>query len=74
MRNSEWPREYLETKEVFVKNNMVYVRSSRGTTTGLVSDSSIVNAQWVNDAVVVTYRNGQRVRYFGPYGSQRETL
>jgi hypothetical protein len=74
MRNSEWPREYLETKEVFIKNNMVYVRSSRGTTTGLVSDSSIVNAQWVNDAVVVTYRNGQRVRYFGPYGSQRETL
>ena len=74
MRNSEWPREYLETKEVFIKNNTVYVRSSRGTTTGLVSDSSIVNAQWVNDAVVVTYRNGQRVRYFGPYGSQRETL
>ena len=74
MRNSEWPREYLETKEVFIKNNMVYVRSSRGATTGLVCDSSIVDAQWVNDAVVVYYKNGCKVRYFGPYGSQRESI
>ena len=72
MRNSEWPRQYLETKEVFIKNNTVYVRSSRGATTGLVCDTSIIDARWVNDAVVVTYKNGQRVRYFGP--SQRETL
>ena len=74
MRNSEWPREYLETKEVFIKNNTVYVRSSRGATTGLACDASIIDARWVNDAVVVTYRNGNRVRYYGPYGSNRETL
>lgn len=74
MRNSEWPREYLELKHVEIRNNIVYVKSSRGAFTGLVADAGVVDAQWVNDAVVVTYRNGTRVRYYGPYGSQRETL
>ena len=50
------------------------MKSSRGAVTGLVADTAIVDAQWINDAVVVTYRNGNRVRYFGPYGSQREQL
>lgn len=74
MRNSEWPREYLEVKQVEIRNNTVYVRSSRGNYTGLASDTAIVDAEWINDAVVITYRNGNRVRYYGPYGSQREQL
>jgi len=74
MRKSEWPREYLEAKQVEIRNNTVYVKSSRGNSTGIAADTSITDAQWVNDAVVITYRNGNRVRYFGPYGSQREQL
>jgi len=72
MRNSEWPIEYLELKQVEIKNNTVYVRSSRGAVTGLASDTAIVDAQWINDAVVITYRNGTRVRYYSPY--MRESL
>lgn len=74
MRNSEWPREYLELKQVEIRNNTVYVKSSRGGVTGLASDTAIVDAEWINDAVVITYRNGNRFRYFGPYGAQREQL
>lgn len=74
MRNSEWPREFLELKQVEIRNNTVYVKSSRGATINLVSDTSLVDVQWVYDAVVVSYKNGQRVRYFGPNGSQRESI
>ena len=74
MRNSEWPREYLDTKDVFIWNNTVYVKSSRGATTALASDTAIVDAQWVNDAVIISYSNGRSVRYYGPYGSQRESI
>ena len=28
MRNSEWPREYLELKHVEIRNNTVYVRNN----------------------------------------------
>ena len=48
------------------------MKSSRGAVTGLVADTAIVDAQWVNDAVIVTYRNGNKVRYYGP--NRREYL
>ena len=74
MRPSEWPREYAELQHVEIRNNMVYVKSSRGGSLGLVCDAAIVDAKWVGGAVIVQYRNGVRVRYYGPYGSQREQI
>lgn len=74
MRPSEWPREYTELQHVEIRNNMVYVKSSRGACLGLVGDTGIVDAKWIADAVIVYYRNGVRVRYYGPYGSQREQI
>ena len=72
MRNSEWPQEYLDLKQVEIRNNEVRVKSSRGFYKGLACDTAIVDAQWINDAVVITYRNGTRVRYYSPY--MRESL
>ena len=74
MHTSEWSQDYLIRKEVYITNNTVYVVRSDGYRLGLESDTGIVNAQWVGDAIVITYRGGQRVRYYGQYGSQRENI
>lgn len=75
MHTSEWPQEYLIRKEAYVDNNhQVIVVAADGYRKGLGTDSSIVDACWVGDAVVITYSFGRRVRCYGPYGSQREEL
>lgn len=74
MHSSEWSRDFIIRKEVYIRNNTVYVVRADGSELGLASDTGIVDAQWVGDAVVLTYRGGQRLRYYGQYGSQRESI
>ena len=52
----------------------VKVFSSRGQSYNLISDAGIVDARWIGDAVIVTFRNGSRVRFYGPYGNQYESI
>ncbi|MCQ2360291.1 MAG: hypothetical protein MJ009_02270 [Paludibacteraceae bacterium] len=73
MHASEWPREFLVRQEVEIRNNTVYVKDERGYEQSLADDSGIVDAKWVANAVIITYKNGTKTRYWGPYGSQRET-
>lgn len=75
MHSTEWPEEYLIRKEAYVdQNHQVVVVSANGSKHYLGSDASIIDACWMGDAVVITYRSGQRLRYYGPYGSQREYI
>ena len=72
MHASEWPREFSEYQYVALDGCTVKVFSSRGQSYNLISDASIVDAMWAGGAVIVTFRNGRRVRFFGPYGNQYE--
>ena len=75
MHSTEWSQDYLIRKEAYVDNNhQVIVVRADGYRHGLGSDAAIVDACWMGDAVVITYRSGRRVRYYGPYGHQRESL
>ena len=74
MHSTEWPEEYLIRKEVYIRDKSVYVVAANGYSHCLAFDGGIVDACWMGDAVVITYENGSRLRYFGPYGSQRESL
>lgn len=74
MHASEWPREFSENQYVVVDGYTVKVFSSRGQSYNLISDASIVDAIWVGGAVIVTFRNGRRVRFYGPYGNQYENI
>ena len=74
MHTSEWPREFSEYQYVVVDGYTVKVFSSRGQSYNLLSDAGVVNAMWAGDAVIVTFRNGRRVRYYGPYGNQYEEV
>lgn len=74
MHTSEWPREFSENQYVVVDGYTVKVFSSRGQSYNLISDASIVDAIWVGGAVIVTFRNGRRVRFYGPYGNQYENI
>lgn len=74
MHSTEWPEEYLIRKEVYIHDKSVYVVAANGYPHCLAYDGGIVDARWMGDAVVITYENGCRTRYFGPYGSQRESL
>lgn len=74
MHASEWPREFSENQHVVVEGCTVKVFSSRGQSYNLISDASIVDARWIGDAVIVTFRNGRRLRFFGPYGNQYENI
>ena len=65
MHTSEWPSEYLGRKEAYLES---------GYKLCLAQDSGITDVRWSGDAVIITYRNGTRMRYYGPYGSQRESL
>lgn len=67
MTPSQWPQEFLEKKEVYINNNHVVVVDSRGYHLGIWCDAGIVDAQWVADAVIVTFRDGRRWRVFSPY-------
>lgn len=75
MHTSEWSQDYLIRKEAYVTpNHEVIVVRADGYRHGLGSDAGIVDASWIGDAVVITFRSGQRLRYYGPYGSQREYI
>lgn len=75
MHSSEWPAEYLSRKEAYLDSGYkAIVVSSSGYKLCLAQDSSINDVRWSGDAVVVSYRNGTRIRYYGPYGSQRENI
>lgn len=74
MHTSEWPREFSENQHVVLDGYTVKVFSSRGHSYNLISDTGIVDARWIGDAVVVTFRNGNRVRFYGPYGNQYESI
>ena len=74
MSKTEWPIEFLERREVELRGNSVYVIDNRGYGKLLSTNSSIVDARWIGDAVVITYANGSRTRHFGPYDSQRENF
>ena len=71
MHKSEWPKEYLDRHEVVVRNDTVYVKSINGGEMSLASNSGI-KGYLSGDVVIVEYPNGTRLRYYGPYGSQRE--
>lgn len=74
MHTSEWPREFSENQHVVLEGYRVRVFSSRGHSYDLISDASIVDAIWIGDAVIVTFRNGRRLRFFGPDGNQYESI
>ena len=75
MHTSEWSQDYLIRKEVYVDSgHQVVVVSANGSKHYLGADASIIDASWVGDAVVITFRSGRKVRYYGPYGWQREEL
>lgn len=75
MHASEWSQDYLSRKEVYIDGgNQVVVVGLNGAKCYLGSDSGIIDASWVGEAVVVTFRSGMRIRYYGPYGSQRENI
>ncbi|MBO7458670.1 MAG: hypothetical protein J6T80_05390 [Paludibacteraceae bacterium] len=74
MHTSEWPREFSEYQYVVVDGYTVKVFSSRGQSYNLISDASIVDAMWAGGAVIVSFRNGRRVRFYGPYGNQYEDM
>ena len=74
MHTSEWPREFSENQHVVLDGYTVKVFSSRGQSYNLISDAGIVDARWIGDAVIVTFRNGNRVRFYGPYGNQYESI
>ena len=74
MHTSEWPREFSENQHVVLEGYRVRVFSSRGHSYDLISDASIVDARWIGDAVIVTFRNVRRLRFFGPYGNQYESI
>ena len=74
MHNSEWPREFSENQHVVLDGYTVKVFSSRGQSYNLISDAGIVDARWIGDAVIVTFRNGSRVRFYGPYVNQYESI
>ena len=74
MHISKWPREFSENQHVVLDGYTVKVFSSRGQSYNLVSDAGIVSAAWVSGAVIVTFRNGNRIRYYGPYGNQYESI
>jgi len=72
MYESEWPREFIERQEVFIRNNTVYVVDSRGYQKSLWSDSGIVDAEWKANAVVITFRDGRRFRVYDQYGRSHQ--
>lgn len=74
MHTSEWPREFSENQHVVLEGYRVRVFSSRGHSYDLISDASIVDARWIGDAVIVTFRNGRRLRFFSPDGNQYESI
>ena len=74
MHASEWPREFSENQHVVLDGYTVKVFSSRGQSYNLISDAGIVDARWIGDAVIVTFRNGSRVRFYGPGGNQYESI
>jgi hypothetical protein len=74
MHASEWPREFSENQHVVLDGYTVKVFSSRGQSYNLISDAGIVDARWIGDVVIVTFRNGNRVRFYGPYGNQYESV
>ena len=74
MHASEWPREFSENQHVVLDGYTVKVFSSRGQSYNLISDAGTVDARWIGDAVIVTFRNGNRVRFYGPYGNQYESI
>ena len=75
MHASEWSSEFLSRKEAYVDSgHQVVVVGESGRKCYLGSDSSIVDARWVGDAVVVYYSHGMKVRYYGPYSYQRENI
>lgn len=75
MHTSEWSSEYLSRKEAYLESGYkAVVVSNSGYKLCLVQDSGISDVRWMGDAVVVSFRNGTRMRYYGPYGSQRESL
>ena len=74
MHASEWSREFSENQHVVLDGYTVKVFSSRGQSYNLISDAGIVDARWIGDAVIVTFRNGSRVRFYGPYGNQYESI
>ena len=75
MHASEWPSEYLIRKEAYLEGGyQAIVVGAGGYKLCLASNSGISDVRWVGDAVVISYKNGTRTRYYGPYGSQRESL
>lgn len=67
MTPSQWPREFLERQEVYIdSNHHVVVVDSRGYHQNIWQDAGIVDAQWVANAVIVTFRDGRRFRVFSP--------
>ena len=75
MHASEWPAEYRNRKEAYLESGYkAIVVSTSGYKLCLAQDTGISSVSWAGDAVVISYRNGTRIRYYGPYGSQRENI
>jgi len=75
MHSTEWTEEYLIRKEAYLdSNHQAIVVSASGYKHSLGSDGGWIDVRWMGDAVVITTSSGMKIRYYGPYGSQREYI